>query len=315
MTKNRITHAMIATAQAEMDADFAAHHTAQGRATAEDWDRDYDVIGAATMSVLFGRGLDGSAISVAEMLADSFNGGGGKQIRQNFGVKLGRSDRASASYGIGGVEKQAWPYAGKYSRYPAVWRDYGCQWRVDGRRLVLDLYNSRSKLVATIPAPASLGGISTDGITYGDLYSLPARRSDVRRRYDADRKQTGVALRLAGGGWEHGATVEACLAEIAHKAQVAAAQVAARRMTAREQRRDRLLARISTQVIVTRADGRAAGSCQAGIDGWCGRVGLADRDGIPAREIMMLARATGEERRALAACIIAMRRHDALGAA
>jgi hypothetical protein len=152
--------------------------------------------------------------------------------------------------------------------------------------------------------------IDTEGCIHGDVYSTRIKPG-LLRRFGPDGRSTGVAMRCDCNGtgyWEHGLTVEQCVAEAAHKTELDNLRRRAVRETQREQRRLRLLSRISSRILVTRDDARAIGACAAGINAWCARVGIdAAQTALPARDVIKLALATGA-RQATAAALMATRR-------
>lgn len=105
-------------------------------------------------------------------------------------------------------------------------------------------------------------------------------------RFDADGRKTGVAVPMPKdlrryGIWEHGATIAECKRELAAKRRAIRAEDRERAVMrrnaaerAKDARRARLLARLSTTLTATFADARAAGYCTAGIESWCRARGL-----------------------------------------
>ena len=211
---------------------------------------------------------------------------------------LHASARGAVSYGAGGLEHVEYLYAKSY-RYPAIWRDGGA--RIEGRTLILEDYKKRERARFLMP-PARAALAPVECLLDGDVYAILDGDGGAVRYGVAGR--TGYAL-LHGAVWEHGANAEHCRAEGARKAALVVLQAQAATESARDARRLRLLAKISTKIIVTRNDARAAGACTAGIDAFCNRHGLGT--GAPARDVVALASQTGE-RRALAAALMACRR-------
>jgi len=206
------------------------------------------------------------------------------------------SKSAGVMYGKGGNEARDYPYGGKYKTYPAIWHNAGARW--EGRSVVLE--NSRGAEVARVRVPLSA---CFDGLIHGDLYAL--KTVTGVDRYGVEGK-TGVAIPAGFAGWEHGATVDECRAEIENKRQIARERDENVRLGKRDQRRLRLLARISRRVMVSRDDAAATGACRAGIDAWCMRVGV-ESDLMPAADVYQLA-IQSNERRAIAAAIWACRK-------
>lgn len=101
-----------------------------------------------------------------------------------------------------------------------------------------------------------------------DLYVLPGDQSDIVVRYDAAGARTGVAVRQPDGSWEHGTDRAECDRETARKADIVARREREARVTAKQQRRERLFARLAT-VPVSVQMVRAEGACMAGIESWC----------------------------------------------
>lgn len=80
----------------------------------------------------------------------------------------------------------------------------------------------------------------------------------------------------------------------------------------RDERRLRLLARLSERIQVSREDARASGACLSGIDSWCEKYGIPnDLPTLSARRVVQLAIESGQ-RVAMAAAVRAAR--HALGA-
>lgn len=213
------------------------------------------------------------------------------------------SDYGRVAYGAGGQDEISWKIYAKSYKHPAAWKNAGARW--DGREVVLENYRGREVYRAKFQKGAQFGH---PACTHGDLYCVAdALDETVRHRFNDKHEHTGYAVRF-GAEWDHGATTADCVAEHNRKVDLIAARARARTETQKEQRRLRLLARISDRVIVTRDDARAVGACAAGIAGFCKRVGIADDVvGVPARELFRMAQATGE-RQAIAAGIMAARR-------
>ena len=156
--------------------------------------------------------------------------------------------------------------------------------------------------LCTLSAPASAIPCGEHpGSLPGDLY-LTRQPGNYYRRVGWDGKTCGLAMRRTvesglraiwpvaldtdGRYWEHGDSIAAICLEEEHKRRSALVK----RATKRDERRARLLARISEQIMVCRADARAVGACDAGINTYCTAHNLADQ--IPARDLVRLAIAT-----------------------
>jgi hypothetical protein len=103
---------------------------------------------------------------------------------------------------------------------------------------------------------------------------------------------------------------EAFCGEPLASAWCAAAERAAaeRGAMAHTARRERLLARLSSRIMVSRDDAVRAGYCRAGIERWCRAAGIpADTTEISTRQLMRLAQQTGEPR-AIRVAVLAARR-------
>lgn len=234
-------------------------------------------------------------------------------------LNIYKSQRASVVYGAGAQYDYDYPYAGDHKNRRAEWHNAGARWEVDGTKLILVIEDSAGKERARVTMPRSLRGLGTDGLTHGDLFSLTRRERvdgamrNVATRYNEVGKITGVAVDLPSVGrpgtyWEHGVSVSACVAERAHKQAIHDAAIVANRATAKQQRRERLLARLATRISVTREDARATGACMAGINAWCERMGIASStNAVSSAEIVRLAKQSNEPR-AIAAALIATRR-------
>jgi hypothetical protein len=99
--------------------------------------------------------------------------------------------------------------------------------------------------------------------------------------------RTGIAVRLPMdlraryGTWEHGASLRECKANVAAKRAVIAAEVTAKRRSARDARRERLLARLSCTLTACAADATALGFCVAGIAAWATSRGVDVSGTVP----------------------------------
>ena len=220
-----------------------------------------------------------------------------KNIRPLYG-----SRRGAVSYGSGGIEHCEWLYAKSY-KHPARWRDGGA--RIEKGILILENHLGTEK--ARFPFPRGRLAPS-ESLLHGDAYGLVDEDGAVQRY--SPKGVTGVALRLVDGDgalyWEHGKDITECRAEAARKIALLLEQKTRLRESQRDARRLRLLARISSGVLVTRQDARDTGACVAGINAWCDRVNIT-QDALPARDVFRLANATGE-RRAMAAVLLACRK-------
>jgi hypothetical protein len=279
----KIIKAMISDARNSMILDFEARLDAAARR-----------FRARTRAQEFARSPEGRAKvrrgrreTLAVLVGDAYH----ENIKALYVSKS-----AAVMYGKGGCEAREYPYGGRYKTYAAVWHNAGARW--EGRSVVLE--NSKGVEVARVRVPLDA---CFSGLIHGDLYAL---RTDTGvDRYGVEGK-TGVAIPAGFAGWEHGATVEECYAEIERKRQIARDRDEIARLGKRDMRRLRLLARISKQVMVSRDDAAASGSCRAGIDAWCKRVGV-ESDRLPAADVYRLA-IESNERRAIAAAIVACRR-------
>jgi hypothetical protein len=225
----------------------------------------------------------------------------GENYHHNICALYG-SRRGAVSYGAGGIEHCEWIYAKSY-RHPARWKDGGA--RIERGILILENHLGTEK--ARFPFPR--GRLAPpESLLHGDVYGLVDADGTVQRH--SPKGFTGVAVHLMDGDgakyWEHGADVTECNAEAARKIALHFEQKTRLRESRQDARRLRLLARISTGVLVTRQDARDTGACVAGINAWCERVNIT-ADALPARDVFRLATATGE-RRALAAVLLACRK-------
>lgn len=225
----------------------------------------------------------------------------GENYHRNIGALYG-SRRGAVSYGSGGIEHCEWLYAKSY-KHPARWKDGGA--RIERGILILENHLGTEK--ARFPFPR--GRIApAESLLHGDAFGLIDADGTVQRYSPTG--FTGVAVHLidADGAlyWEHGADVTECRAEAVRKIALRLEQKKRFVESQRDARRVRLLARISTGVLVTRQDARDIGACVAGINAWCERVNIT-RDALPARDVFRLANATGE-RRAMAAVLLACRK-------
>ena len=214
------------------------------------------------------------------------------------------SKRGEISYGKGGFEHRAYLYA-RSCRFPAIWRDGGA--RVERGILILENHLGAERARMRMPkgklAPSAC-------LLLGDCYAVWDDDGSGAMRFGADNCATGYAMLLqhpTGSGcyWEHGTNPTECIEERERKALLALKARMRVQETAREARRVRLLARISTAIMVTRDDAAATGACAPGIQAWCNRVGAGER--MAARDVVRLAAETGE-RRALAAALLACRK-------
>ena len=92
--------------------------------------------------------------------------------------------------------------------------------------------------------------------------------------------RTGVAVRmpadlLSFGRYEHAKSLRGCAAEIKRKRDTSAAAEKLARLTARNERRARLLAKVSAKLTASFDDARACGFCTAGITAWAADRGVA----------------------------------------
>jgi hypothetical protein len=225
----------------------------------------------------------------------------GENYHRNIGALYG-SRRGAVSYGSGGTEHCEWLYAKSY-RHPARWRDGGA--RIERGILILENHLGTEK--ARFPFPR--GRLApAESLLHGDAFGLLDADGTVQRH--SPKGFTGVALHLVDGDgalyWEHGTDITECRAEAARKIALQIEQKTRLRESQQDARRLRLLARISTGVLVTRQDARDTGACVAGINAWCDRVNIT-ADALPARDVFRLATATGE-RRAMAAVLVACRK-------
>jgi hypothetical protein len=152
---------------------------------------------------------------------------------------------------------------------------------VSGMWLTSDAYTARevrewlkTELNRALAHPARLSS---------DLYVLPSVDADMVTRHDATGAQTGVAVRR-DYGWEHGVDRAECDRETARKTEIAAQRAREARATAKQQRRERLFARLAT--IPVRAEMvRAEGACMAGIESWCRAHGKSVGETVPLRTL------------------------------
>lgn len=233
----------------------------------------------------------------------------GESYHDHIGA-LYTSQRASVIYGHGGTKQTDWHAYSKSYKYPANWQDAGA--RIESRTLIIETSRGTEKARLPMPAVNALLVTHSDALTHGDLFGRRRAGGNIVDRFNVHGKPIGIAVEFPDifnptvQYWEHGNSIADCEVARQEKITHAAAKAAAARETKKESRRLRLLARISTAVLVTRADGRAIGACQAGIDGWCSRMNITT-DALPARDVVRLATQSGE-RQALAAALHACRK-------
>jgi hypothetical protein len=92
--------------------------------------------------------------------------------------------------------------------------------------------------------------------------------------------RTGVAVRMPAdlasfGRYEHATSLRGCAVEIKRKRKTVAAARKLALMTARNERRARLLARVSARLTANFEDARACGFCAAGISAWAAERGVS----------------------------------------
>jgi hypothetical protein len=119
----------------------------------------------------------------------------------------------------------------------------------------------------------------------GDVIAIkPSEKAKHYIRYNAKGQRTGVCcylpkdLRDAHGGWnqwEHAKTAKGLAHEIAFKRLKIRDAAAAARLEKKQERKARLLARLSKRLQATYQDARSCGFCHAGIRAW------ADHHGVP----------------------------------
>jgi len=284
----RLTFKMLKAARAAMDAAFNLRVSREARA-----------LKMPTRDQAHRRSPEGRASARAAAATER-----AVQIGRNYHrlvAPLFASARGDISYGRGGREHFGYLYARSY-KFPARWLDGGA--RVEGGMLILETHRGVEKTRFKMPR-ARLA--PPECLLQGDCYAVREGEGAVRF---GPAGRTGYAMRLPGvyaaaEYWEHGSDAAECLAERARKVNLAEIQARMDGESARESRRLRLLARISSNVMVTRADAAATGACAAGIAAWCASVGAGDS--MTARDVVRLATETGERRATLAA-IFACRR-------
>ena len=174
-------------------------------------------------------------------------------------------------------------------------------WRDHSRRGIM------RQTILSIPRRV-LDGVGFSGLLPGEACTITA--GGVTRRYAMDGSFAGVLvpmpedLRREYGQWEHGRTVAECRAEIEIKRAAKAARAREIAQTERERmratRRASLIAKLCHGAMVTAADVRRVGACQAGISAWCAARGIDPRgtlslpalaaDRTAARYALMIAR-------------------------
>jgi len=241
---------------------------------------------------------------------------------------LYQSKRGEVVYGRGGQEVVDWDAYGKRGyRNPNTGRKQPAKYRQAGARVVgyarsgrVVLENHRGTEKARLPLPPQGAVFSGHrGLVAGDLFLLTRQIAGqhLAIRYGltfakgvaTGYRQTGVAVRFPvsedcrqqGGElwsvfrteketyWEHGQDIAACRAEYQRKLALAEE---IRTRTAHSARREQLaadLAALCPGLVVTHADRRAAGYCDAGTAGFLARHNLTGQDAIPAAQL----RATG----------------------
>lgn len=253
---------------------------------------------------------------------------------------LYQSKRGEVVYGSGGKEIVDWdaygkrgycnPHTGK--KQPAKYRQAGARVIGFGRSGRILLENHRGKEKARLPLPPAEAVYKDHrGLVSGDLFLLERRIAGQHfaLRYGVARtkgvatgyRRTGVAVqfpvpedcRRQGRElwgvfrteretyWEHGADIAACRAEYQRKLGLAEKE---RTRTARSARRQQLaadLAALCPGLVVTHADRKAAGYCDAGTAGFLDRHSLTGRDTITAAELRATGAAEVERPIALAA--------------
>jgi len=283
----RLTLKLLKAANAAMVADFDVRASRAARA-----------LKMPTRDVAHRRSPEGRAQARAAAAVER-----AVQIGRNYHRRVAplfASARGDISYGRGGREHVEYLYARSY-KFPARWLDGGA--RIEGGMLILETHRGVEKARFKMPR----GRLAPpDCLLQGDCFAVYEGDGAVRFGPSG---RTGYAMRLPGvfahEYWEHGSDAAECLAERARKVTLAKIQARMDGESARESRRLRLLARISSKVMVTRADAAATGACAAGIAAWCASVGAGDS--MTARDVVRLATETGERRATLAA-IFACRR-------
>jgi hypothetical protein len=233
--------------------------------------------------ILYQRGV----VKLALHLANSYH----KNI-----ASLATSSEACAKWGKGGEQAQDWDAYSKgwHSKHgPKKWLNYGVLARIEGREIVVSIYNNRQTLKRTIKVPL---GLTKQDVKFSpgvlldqDLYAVVHPKSGVVTRYDINSKKTGVAIPMPQdfanrfGAFEHGKTVADCRREIAVKRQVIKTDLMCQKHAEIVQKvisnPDTL--NIFNDLIVTYNIARAAGLCDQGIRAFCARHRLDVGVGAP----------------------------------
>lgn len=146
---------------------------------------------------------------------------------------------------------------------------------------------TKRRVAVTLPHPVST--LATDGLIPGTVVA-GTLTDGSRVLYAPTGARKAVAIPMPAelikryGAWEHGATIEACHAEIARKRVIARDAAKHARASRRDDRAARLLSR-SRNLTATFADARAVGYCATGITGWAESRGLPLDAQVPLRRL------------------------------
>lgn len=199
------------------------------------------------------------------------------------------------------VKIQAEPYAAGDSR--RVWSDNGKWSGNDAYLTVAVMYNYR-RAIAAVPGLMDAGGMLTTHATRMAEDCWQAAWVKQGRGFDLN-AETGYIVRSAEGEWCHAKTEQAAR-KLATKRD---AEVRAERERLEKLANEKLAAHSDLiahiDLVVTLADSRSAGNCQAGTESWVNRF-FPGRTSATVREILA---ADPTNSRALAACRAAIRRN------
>lgn len=223
--------------------------------------------------------------------------------RHTFALAIGRAFHANVSplstssrgdcvYGVGGQEMVDYDAYAKSYGYPARWKEGGA--RLEGNEIILE--TSRGKEVARIAIDFNTTRINDFVFDKALLHGDVAARKIAVGQYERLKIQkgrlviSGYVTKQAGVDgkeyYEHGATIEECRAEAARKIEVAKLEQKRIKLSGRNLRAARLLARISTKLVADFNDARAVGHCRAGIETWCQSRGIDINGSVPVSILM-----------------------------
>lgn len=222
---------------------------------------------------------------------------------------LASSAEASVVYGKGGQEEESRNYYSKgwHAKYgPKCWKNGGAKLtglvpryshgvstetipQQGTKGLSVVLQSHLGKDIATIALnklPAGWRKRCQGALLDNEILGI--NNGTHIARYDTAFHKTGVAVPLPAdlinrfGKYEHGKTVGACKAEIAHKRQIIADEAIAARDRRRNARKLHLIGLLCLNLKVTYEHARKAGLCDQGIRRYCEAHGFSVDSGAPA---------------------------------